>query len=214
MASSAASRRREPRERRGSASQRRAAARAARAHARAARGDQGPGPGDRDPLGAGRDREGSRVAAPAGEAGDRNLSTPEELLALIEPYLDELALTPELGGLEEPMRHAVAGGGKRVRPLLCLATAEAAGAEPEAALPAAAALELVHNFSLVHDDLPALDDDRVRRGPQRPRAPVGGGAGVLPRDDPRPVGPPPAPALPTPPLAPPLAPAPPHPVRA
>ena len=62
------------------------------------------------------------------------------------------------------MRHALAGGGKRVRPVLCLATAEAAGAEPEAALPAAAALELVHNFSLVHDDLPALDDDEQRRG--------------------------------------------------
>ena len=62
------------------------------------------------------------------------------------------------------MRYALAGGGKRVRPVLCLATAEAAGAEPEAALPAAAALELVHNFSLVHDDLPALDDDELRRG--------------------------------------------------
>ena len=92
------------------------------------------------------------------------MSTPEELLELIEPYLDELALTPELGELERSMRYAVAGGGKRVRPLLCLATAEAAGAEPEAALPAAAALELVHNFSLVHDDLPALDNDEVRRG--------------------------------------------------
>jgi geranylgeranyl diphosphate synthase type II len=55
-------------------------------------------------------------------------------------------------------------GGKRVRPVICLATAEAAGAEPEDALPAAAAVELVHNFSLVHDDLPALDNDEVRRG--------------------------------------------------
>ena len=55
-------------------------------------------------------------------------------------------------------------GGKRVRPVICLATAEAAGAEAERALPAAAAVELVHNFSLVHDDLPALDNDEVRRG--------------------------------------------------
>src|SRR5262245_14183542 len=62
------------------------------------------------------------------------------------------------------MRYALEGGGKRVRPVLCLATAEAAGAEPEAALPAAAALELVHAFSLVHDDLPALDNDAERRG--------------------------------------------------
>jgi geranylgeranyl diphosphate synthase type II len=51
-----------------------------------------------------------------------------------------------------------------VRPVICLATAEAAGVEAERALPAAAAVELVHNFSLVHDDLPALDNDAVRRG--------------------------------------------------
>jgi geranylgeranyl diphosphate synthase type II len=88
----------------------------------------------------------------------------EELRGLVESYLAELALTPELGGLEESMRHALAGGGKRVRPVLCLATAEAAGATPERALPAAAAVELVHNFSLVHDDLPALDNDELRRG--------------------------------------------------
>ncbi len=88
----------------------------------------------------------------------------EELLELVEPYLDDLALTPELGALAQPVRYALAGGGKRIRPVLCLATAEAAGAEPEAALPAAAAVELVHNFSLVHDDLPALDNDELRRG--------------------------------------------------
>jgi geranylgeranyl diphosphate synthase, type II len=62
------------------------------------------------------------------------------------------------------MRYALAGGGKRIRPVLTLATGEALGREPEALLPAGAALELVHNFSLVHDDLPALDDDEVRRG--------------------------------------------------
>jgi geranylgeranyl diphosphate synthase, type II len=92
------------------------------------------------------------------------MSTPEELRALVELYLGELALTPELGGLDASMRYALEGGGKRVRPVLCLATAEAAGADPEAALPAAAALELIHSFSLVHDDLPALDDDDIRRG--------------------------------------------------
>ena len=92
------------------------------------------------------------------------MSTPDELRELVESYLADLALTPELDGLEESMRNALAGGGKRVRPVLCLATAEAAGAEAEAALPAAAALELVHNFSLVHDDLPALDNDELRRG--------------------------------------------------
>jgi geranylgeranyl diphosphate synthase type II len=60
------------------------------------------------------------------------------------------------------MRHAL--GGKRVRPVLCLATGEALGGAPEALLPAAAAVELVHSFSLVHDDLPSLDNDRERRG--------------------------------------------------
>jgi geranylgeranyl diphosphate synthase type II len=89
---------------------------------------------------------------------------PQELSALVEAYLDELALTPELGELSAPIRYALAGGGKRIRPVLCLATGEAAGLEPEQLLPAAAALELVHNFSLVHDDLPSLDDDELRRG--------------------------------------------------
>jgi len=90
--------------------------------------------------------------------------TPEELRGLIEDYLAELALQPELGSLDEPMRHALSGGGKRVRPVLCLAAGEAVGAEPSHVLPAAAAVELVHSFSLVHDDLPALDNDTERRG--------------------------------------------------
>jgi len=92
------------------------------------------------------------------------MHTPDELRELTEAYVAELALTPELGGLEEVLRYALQGGGKRVRPVLCLATGEAAGAEPEQVLPAAAALELVHSFSLVHDDLPALDNDELRRG--------------------------------------------------
>ena len=92
------------------------------------------------------------------------MTPPGELLALVEGYLDELALTPELGELAEPIRYALAGGGKRIRPVLCLATGEALGREPEELLPAGAAVELVHNFSLVHDDLPALDNDQLRRG--------------------------------------------------
>jgi geranylgeranyl diphosphate synthase type II len=89
---------------------------------------------------------------------------PDELRAVAESYLGELALTPELHGQVDSVRYALTMGGKRVRPVICLATAEAAGVEPERALPAAAAVELVHNFSLVHDDLPALDNDAVRRG--------------------------------------------------
>jgi geranylgeranyl diphosphate synthase type II len=90
--------------------------------------------------------------------------TADELRAIVEEYLGELALQPELGSLEEPIRHALSGGGKRVRPVLCLAAGEAVGAEPGDVLPAAAAVELVHSFSLVHDDLPALDNDTERRG--------------------------------------------------
>src|ERR1700694_3183383 len=91
------------------------------------------------------------------------MRAPGGLRALTEEYLGDLALTPELSGLETSMRYALVGG-KRIRAVICLATAEAAGCDPEAALPAAAALELVHAFSLVHDDLPCMDDDRVRRG--------------------------------------------------
>ncbi|MDP8911641.1 MAG: polyprenyl synthetase family protein [Actinomycetota bacterium] len=103
------------------------------------------------------------------------MRTPSELRSLVEAYLAELALTPELGGLEEPVRYALEAG-KRIRPVLCLATGEAVGAEAEHVLPAAAAVELVQAFSLVHDDLPALDDDATRRG--RPSAHVRFGEGV------------------------------------
>ena len=66
--------------------------------------------------------------------------------------------------LHEAMRYAVLSGGKRLRPLLAFAAAEAVGADPSRVLPVAAAAELVHAYSLVHDDLPAMDDDRERRG--------------------------------------------------
>jgi len=98
------------------------------------------------------------------------LHSPDDLRALVEDYLGELALSPELGGLEDAVRYPLESGGKRIRPVLSLAVGEAAGAEPELCLPAAAAIELVHTFSLVHDDLPALDDDDERRG--RPSAHV------------------------------------------
>src|SRR3954452_4791981 len=62
------------------------------------------------------------------------------------------------------MRYSLLAGGKRVRPVLALATARALGAEPARFLPAAAAIELIHTYSLIHDDLPAMDDDDLRRG--------------------------------------------------
>jgi geranylgeranyl diphosphate synthase type II len=93
---------------------------------------------------------------------------PEELREVVESYLAQTTAFPGFdlayGSLAESMRYALEGGGKRIRPVLCLAVAEAAGAPPPLAAPAAAAVELVHTFSLVHDDLPALDDDDERRG--------------------------------------------------
>lgn len=66
--------------------------------------------------------------------------------------------------LHEAMRYAVLGGGKRVRPILALAAAEAVGGDEKKVLPAACAIELIHSYSLVHDDLPCMDDDDLRRG--------------------------------------------------
>src|SRR3954453_12351856 len=62
------------------------------------------------------------------------------------------------------MRYSLLAGGKRIRPVLALATAEALGGEPAGVLPLAAAIELIHTYSLIHDDLPAMDDDDLRRG--------------------------------------------------
>jgi geranylgeranyl diphosphate synthase type II len=87
-----------------------------------------------------------------------------------EEYLRDLRFTdePRLEGLEEAMRYSMLAGGKRVRPTLCMEVAWVFGAEPAHALPSAAAIELIHTYSLIHDDLPAMDDDDFRRG--RPTA--------------------------------------------
>jgi geranylgeranyl diphosphate synthase type II len=91
---------------------------------------------------------------------------PDELRELVDRYLAGLAFdsAAETEGLREAMRYSLLAGGKRVRPVLCLASARSQGARPEAVLPAAAAIELVHTYSLIHDDLPAMDDDELRRG--------------------------------------------------
>lgn len=77
------------------------------------------------------------------------MQSPDNLRELVESYLAELALTPELHGQADSVRYALVGG-KRVRAVICLATIEAAGADAETGLPAAAALELVHALSLIH----------------------------------------------------------------
>ena len=64
----------------------------------------------------------------------------------------------------EAMKYSLMAGGKRIRPVLCIAAAEAVGGKPQAVLPAACALEMVHTYSLIHDDLPAMDNDDLRRG--------------------------------------------------
>jgi geranylgeranyl diphosphate synthase type II len=104
------------------------------------------------------------------------MQAPDDLRELVEQGIGALDLPVELGGLREPMRYALGGGGKRIRPVLCLATAEAAGGTVGAAMPSALALELVHSFSLVHDDLPTMDDDDERRG--RPTVHVAFGEAV------------------------------------
>jgi geranylgeranyl diphosphate synthase, type II len=108
--------------------------------------------------------------------------SPDDLRALGEDALDRLELWPQLHGQAESVRYSIAVGGKRVRPVICLATAEAAGAGLEDALAAACALELVHTFSLVHDDLPALDDDEERRGRPSTWKEYGEAVGVLAGD--------------------------------
>jgi geranylgeranyl diphosphate synthase, type II len=91
---------------------------------------------------------------------------PEDLRSLVDAALADLRFSPAAptAGLEEAMRYSLLAGGKRVRPVLALATARALGAAPESFLPVACALELVHTYSLIHDDLPAMDDDDLRRG--------------------------------------------------
>jgi geranylgeranyl diphosphate synthase type II len=91
---------------------------------------------------------------------------PEHLRELVERYLEQLRFSTEdaTRGLEEAMRYSLLAGGKRIRPVLALATAAATDREPAYVLPLAAALELIHTYSLIHDDLPAMDDDDMRRG--------------------------------------------------
>jgi len=94
------------------------------------------------------------------------VSYPEDLRSLVDEALERLefpAPSPA-DGLAEAMRYSLLAGGKRVRPVLTLATARALGAEPGGFLRVACAIELIHTYSLIHDDLPAMDDDDLRRG--------------------------------------------------
>ena len=85
-------------------------------------------------------------------------------LSLVEQTLAEVLPSSRPVVLSEAMRYAVGTGGKRIRPLVCLASAVAVGGKAEDAKYPAAAIELLHNYTLIHDDLPAMDNDRERRG--------------------------------------------------
>ena len=94
------------------------------------------------------------------------MRTYEEYRSLVErslgPVLESLGEIPEK--LLEAMRYSLLAGGKRLRPVMLLAACEMAGGEAELALPFACALEMIHTYSLIHDDLPAMDNDDLRRG--------------------------------------------------
>lgn len=88
----------------------------------------------------------------------------QKSLSEVEEALDRFVPTDAPAGLGEAMRYAVLGGGKRLRPVLVLAACEAVQGQREAALRAAVAVELIHAYSLVHDDMPCMDNDMLRRG--------------------------------------------------
>ena len=80
----------------------------------------------------------------------------------LDRYLPKPGITPPT--VHKAMRHSMFAGGKRLRPVLAMAAAEACGADPAVALPGGCAVECIHTFSLIHDDLPCMDDDDLRRG--------------------------------------------------
>jgi geranylgeranyl diphosphate synthase type II len=117
-------------------------------------------------------------------AGAGGVGYPEHLRSLVEDYLTNLRFAREPGaaGLEEAMRYSLLAGGKRIRPVLALATARAIGRDPREVVPLAAAIELIHTFSLIHDDLPAIDDDELRRGQPTSHKRFGEGVAILAGD--------------------------------
>lgn len=98
----------------------------------------------------------------------------------IDAFLDNLPWNEETMG--QSMRYTLVGGGKRIRPVLALAAAEAVGGKADSILPSACALELIHTYSLIHDDLPAMDNDDYRRGRLANHKVFGEGKAILAGD--------------------------------
>ncbi|HET9119995.1 MAG TPA: polyprenyl synthetase family protein, partial [Solirubrobacterales bacterium] len=109
---------------------------------------------------------------------------PDDLREQVEDYLEGLRFSqiPPTEGLEDAMRYSLLAGGKRIRPVLALATARSVALEEERVLPAAGALELIHTYSLIHDDLPAVDDDDLRRGMSTSHVKFGENVAILAGD--------------------------------
>ena len=102
------------------------------------------------------------ASRPEGAVLDRLARCQSRVAATLERYLPAATAPP--ARLHEALRYAALGAGKRIRPVLCYAAGEAIGVAPEELDGPAAALELIHAYSLIHDDLPAMDDDDLRRG--------------------------------------------------
>nr|WP_291272579.1 farnesyl diphosphate synthase [Geothrix sp.] len=106
----------------------------------------------------------------------------DRLLPLLDALLTKPFQKGEAARLGEAMRYSLEAGGKRVRPILCLLAAEAVGGTAAQALPGALALEYIHTYSLIHDDLPAMDDDDLRRGRPTNHKVYGEGHAILAGD--------------------------------
>jgi geranylgeranyl diphosphate synthase type II len=113
-----------------------------------------------------------------------NASYPENLREEVERHLRSMRFSEEAltAGLDEAMRYSLLAGGKRIRPVLVLATARAVGMEQQDVLALAVAIELIHTYSLIHDDLPAMDDDELRRGQPTCHVKFGEGVAILAGD--------------------------------
>jgi geranylgeranyl diphosphate synthase type II len=127
----------------------------------------------------------SKTGAPAPAAGfDLKAYLPERQ-RLVERALQAALLPPtrKPPTIHKAMRYSMfAGGAKRLRPVLCLAAAEACGGDPVEALPLACAVECIHTYSLIHDDLPCMDNDDLRRGKPTCHKVYGDGMAVLAGD--------------------------------
>src|SRR5687767_14240140 len=108
-------------------------------------------------------RRAPTIHHPPSTVADRLLSSLSRLVdRALDRFLPKTSAAPRR--LHEAMRYSVFGGGKRLRPALALLACDAVGGRRAAALPSACALEMIHTYSLIHDDLPAMDDDDFRRG--------------------------------------------------